>query len=56
MLDIKPGQEVEWYAMKSRAMLEAPRKIAEPVKFLTSQIKFDVDAVRMVREARKEFR
>jgi len=53
-LGIKPGQEVEWYAMRGRAMLEAPRKIPKPTKFLTGQIKLGVDAVELVRKAREE--
>lgn len=54
MLGIKPGQEVEWYVVKDRAVLEAPRRMAKPAKFLTSQIKLDIDAVKLVREAREE--
>jgi|CryGeyStandDraft_7_1057128.scaffolds.fasta_scaffold419084_1 AbrB family looped-hinge helix DNA binding protein len=53
-LDIKAGQEVEWYAMRGRAMLEAPKKIQKPTKFLTGQIKLGVDAVGLVRKAREE--
>ena len=54
VLGIKPGQEVEWYVMRGRAMLEAPRKIQKPTKFLTGQIKLGVDAVELVRKAREE--
>ncbi len=54
VLGIKPGQEVEWYAMRGRAMLEAPKKIQEPTKFLTSQVRLSVDAVELVRKAREE--
>ncbi len=53
-LGIKPGQEVEWYAMRGRAMLEAPKKIQEPTKFLTGQVRLSVDAVGLVRKARGE--
>ena len=54
VLDIKPGEEVEWYVVKGRVVLEAPRKVSKPVKFLTSQIKLNIDAVKLVREAREE--
>lgn len=53
-LGIKPGQEVEWYTLRGRVMLEAPRKIQRPTKFLTSQTKLGVDAVELVRKAREE--
>jgi AbrB family looped-hinge helix DNA binding protein len=53
-LGIKPGQEVEWYTMMGRAMLEAPKKIEKPTKFLTGQVKLGVDAVGLVRKTREE--
>jgi len=53
-LGIKPGQEVEWYAMRGRALVEVPKKVQKPTKFLTSQIRLDVDAVEIVRKAREE--
>ncbi len=32
------------------------RKLKHPVSFLTSQIKLDLDAVELVKEAREDFR
>lgn len=55
-LNIKPGKKVEWYIVKGMVIVETPRKIKNPVKFLTSQIKLDIDAVKLVREAREDFR
>jgi len=54
VLDVKPGQEVEWYVVKDRVVLEAPRRMKNPTKFLTSQIKLNIDAVKLTREAREE--
>jgi AbrB family looped-hinge helix DNA binding protein len=54
VLGVKPGQEVEWYVVKDRVVLEAPKRVKEPAKFLTGQIKLDIDAVKLVREAREE--
>ena len=54
VLDVKPGQEVEWYVVKDRVVLEAPRRMKNPTKFLTSQIKLNIDAVKLAREAREE--
>jgi len=54
-LDIKPGGVVRWHVVKGMVVVDVHRKIRNPVKFLTSQTKLDVDAVRLVREARQEF-
>ena len=32
------------------------KKIKDPTKFLTSQVKLDIDAVKLVRKVREEFR
>ena len=54
-LDIRPGKEVEWHIVKSMVVVDTPRKIKDPVKVLTSQIKLNIDAVKLVREAREDF-
>ncbi len=55
-LGIKGGNEVEWYVVKGMVVVDSVKKIKNPVKFLTSQIKLSFDAVELVKEARKEFR
>ncbi len=55
LLDIKPGKEVEWNIVKGMVIVSTPRKIQQPTKFLTSQVKMNVDAVRLVHEAREDF-
>jgi len=55
-LGIKPGEEVEWYIAKGIVVVDASRKIKNPVDFLTSQTKLDLDAVKLVKEAREDFR
>lgn len=55
-LGIKPGEEVEWSIVRGMVVVDAKKKVENPVKFLTSQIKIDMDAVKLVREARDEFR
>ncbi len=56
ILNIKPGEEVEWYFIQGNVILQASPKIKDPVKFLTSQTKLDLDAVKLVREVREEFK
>lgn len=40
---------------KCVVVVDTARKIQHPVKFLTSQIKLDIDAVKLVKEARADF-
>lgn len=54
-LGIKPGKEVEWHIVKGMVVVDTPKKIKNPVKILTSQIKLNVDAVKLVRAAREDF-
>lgn len=56
ILDIKPGEEVEWYIIQGKIILQASPKVKEPVKFLTSQTKLNLDAVKLVKETREEFK
>jgi AbrB family looped-hinge helix DNA binding protein len=56
-LDVKPGEEVEWTVVKSMVVVGAKKKMKDPVKFLTTQIKtpLTIDAVKLVHEVRDEF-
>ncbi len=56
LLDIKPGKEVEWNIVRGMVVVGTKRKIPNPTKFLTSQIKTGIDAVKLVRESRNEFK
>lgn len=56
VLGIKPGKEVEWSIVKGMVIVDVKRKMDNPVKFLTSQIKTNIDAVKLVKEAREDFR
>ena len=55
-LDVKAGEQVEWNVMKVMVIVSRPKKFKDPVRFLTSQIKLNLDAVKLVKEAREEFR
>jgi len=55
-LEIKPGGKVEWYMVKGFAIVDNSKKIKDPVSFLTSQIKLDLDAVELVKKSREDFR
>lgn len=55
-LGVKPGEKVEWHVVRGMVVVDAPRKVKNPVKFLTSQIKLDLDAVKLAREVREEFK
>jgi len=56
ILGVKPGEEVEWSIVKGMVVVDVKRKMERPVKFLTSQIKLNLDAAKLVRESRDEFR
>ena len=55
LLHVKAGEDVEWHVVRSMVVLYKRDNIKDPVKFLTSQIKLDVNAVKLVRETREEF-
>ena len=55
ILKVKAGEEVEWYVIRGIVVVDSSKKLKNPVSFLTSQIKLDLDAVRLVREAREDF-
>jgi AbrB family looped-hinge helix DNA binding protein len=54
-LNIKPGKEIEWHIVKGMVIVDTPKRIKNPVKLLTSQIKLNIDAVKLVKEAREDF-
>jgi len=54
-LGIKPGKEVEWHIVKGMVVVDTPKRIKNPVNLLTSQIKLNIDAVKLVKEARADF-
>jgi len=53
ILNVKPGETVEWYVIQGMVVLRKPVKLEKPVEFLTSQTKLDIDAVKLVRETRE---
>ena len=55
-LDVKAGGEVGWHIVKEFVVVDSHRKIENPVEFLTSQIKANFDAVRLVKESRDDFK
>ena len=55
-LGVESGKEVEWNIVKSMVIVDVARRIQNPVKFLTSQIRLNLDAVQLVRESREDFR
>mgnify|MGYP001561966348 CR=1 FL=1 len=54
VLNIQTGKEVQWNIIKEMVVVDVAGKMAKPVEFLTSQIKINRDAVRLVRETREE--
>lgn len=56
ILGVKPGDNVEWHTIRGMVVVDVKKKIKDPVGFLTSQIKINLDAIKLVREAREEFR
>ena len=55
LLGVKAGEDVEWHVVRSMVVVHRTEKMEDPVKFLTSQVKLNLDAVKLVREAREEF-
>ena len=54
-LGVKAGEDVEWHVVRGMVIVHKKEEIKDPVKFLTSQIKLNLDAVKLVRETRDEF-
>ena len=55
-LGVEPGKEVEWNIVKGIVVVDSSRKIEHPVQFLTSQIKLNVDVLKLVKNARADFK
>ena len=55
-LGVESGKEVEWSIVKGMVIVDTSKKIKRPVQFLTSQIKLSLDAVKLAKESRDEFR
>ena len=55
LLGVGAGQTVTWHVVKGVVLVDVHRKMKDPVKFLTSQAKLSVDAVKLVRETRASF-
>jgi len=56
-LKIKPRESVTWHVLRSMVVVDSHKKVVDPVRFLTSQIKTKVnlDAVTLVNESREDF-
>src|SRR2546428_950139 len=54
-LKVRPGQSVRWHVVKEMVIVDVHKKMTNPVKFLTSQVKLDLDLVKLVKETREEF-
>ena len=55
LLGVNAGEEVEWHVVRTMVVMHKRQKVEDPVKFLTSQVNLNLDAVKLVREAREEF-
>ncbi len=53
-LEVGAGKELNWHIIKGMVVVEKDRKIKNPTKFLTSQIKLDIDVVNLIRKVREE--
>ena len=53
-LGVSAGCEVELHIVRSFAVVKASKKLKDPIAFLTSQCRMDIDAVQLVRQAREE--
>ena len=55
LLGVKAGENVEWRVVRSMVVVHRKEKVEDPVKFLTSQVNLNLDAVKLVKDAREEF-
>ena len=55
-LNVKSGGEMEWNIVRGMIVVDVARKVKNPVDFLTSQIKLNIDAVKLVKESREDFK
>ena len=55
-LGVESGKKVEWNIVRGMVIVDTAAKVKNPVKFLTSQARLKLDAVKLVKEAREEFR
>ena len=53
-LGVTKGKGVEWHIVRGMVVVDAMKKIKDPVKFLTTQTKLDLDMVQLVKEVREE--
>ncbi len=53
-LEVKAGQKVTWHIVKSLVVVDTHKRVKDPVAFLTSQTKLNLDATALVRETREE--
>lgn len=54
-LKVQPGQSVRWHVVKEMVVVDVHKKMPNPVKFLVSQVNLDLDAVKLVKETRRQF-
>lgn len=54
-LGVKAGGKVNWHVIREFVVVDTHQKMKDPVAFLTSQIKANYDAVKLVRESREDF-
>jgi AbrB family looped-hinge helix DNA binding protein len=53
-LGVQSGDEVFWHTIREFVILDSHKRVKDPVKFLTSQMKLGFDAVKLVNSARSE--
>ena len=53
-LGIEPGEKVTWHTLRGMVILDVHKKIKNPVRFLTSQMRESISAVRLVKQVRDE--
>jgi len=54
-LKVSSDGEVFWHVVKEFVIVDTHKKIKDPVDFITSKIKLDLNAVKLVNESRADF-
>ena len=53
VLKVRPGEKAVWHLVKGLVFVDTHKKIKNPVEVITSKIKLNLDAVKLVEEARQ---
>jgi len=54
-LGVGAGGAIRWHVVRGVVVVDVHKKMKDPVKFLTTQVRLDADAVKLVKQTREGF-